>query len=119
MAELNFKTGKVADKRKSKFNLEWFTEFPYIGRSQQSVGMAKCTLCVCDFSVASGGRTDVRRHVETARHQKMSETMVATKGGVGQYVAKGSNDIDGVTKVETMVAYRLAPQPPSVSRRRV
>ncbi|KAI0222850.1 hypothetical protein LSAT2_025890, partial [Lamellibrachia satsuma] len=59
------------------------------------VGMARCTLCVCDFSVTSGGRTDVRRHVKTTRHQKMSKTMVAAKGG---------NDvIDGVTKAETMV----------------
>ena len=110
------------------------------------MGVARCTLCVCDFSVASGRRKDVRRPVETARLQKMSkttvatrggtgqyvvrdsnaidgvtkaETMVATKGGVGQYVARDSNAIDGVTKAETMMAHWLAPQPPTVSRRRV
>ncbi|KAI0234891.1 hypothetical protein LSAT2_014710, partial [Lamellibrachia satsuma] len=65
--------------------------------------MARCTLCVCDFSVASGGRTNVRRHVKIARHQTISKTMVATKGGVGQYVAKGNDAIDGVTMAETMV----------------
>ncbi|KAI0233762.1 hypothetical protein LSAT2_016029 [Lamellibrachia satsuma] len=32
--------------------------------------------------------------------------MVATKGGMGQYVAKGSDAIDGVTKAETMDAPR-------------
>ena len=71
------------------------------------LGMARCTLCVCDFSVASGGRTNVRRHVKTARHQTISKTMVATKGGVRQYVAKGNDAIDGVTMAETMVTYWL------------
>ena len=33
--------------------------------------------------------------------------MIATKGGVGQYVAQGSDDIDDVTKAETTVAYWL------------
>ena len=97
------------------------------------MGMARCTLCVCDFSCgvgwahrcasggrtdvrlvgapmcvgwahrcASGGRTDVRRHVE-----KMLETMVATKGSMGHYVAKRNNATDGVTKAKTTVAYWL------------
>ena len=33
--------------------------------------------------------------------------MIATKGGMGQYVAQGNNAIDGVTKAETTVAYWL------------
>ena len=60
------------------------------------------------FFVASGVRTDVRRHVEIARLQKMSKTMVATKGDMGQYVAESNNSIDGVTKAETMEANWLA-----------
>ena len=78
---------------------------------QQSVGMARCTLCVCDCFVASGGRTDVGRHVETACHQNISKTMVATKGDMGQYVATGNNTIDSVTKAETMVRGVLAGVP--------
>ncbi|KAI0239083.1 hypothetical protein LSAT2_010148 [Lamellibrachia satsuma] len=65
-------------------------------------------LCVCYFSVASGGRTDMRRHVEIARHQEMSKTMVLTKGGMDQYVANDNNAID-VTKAETMLAYNNLP----------
>ena len=95
-------------KRKVKFNTEWTETYPCIGKSAQGVDYARCTLCVCDFAVSSGGRTDVRRHVETARHKRMAQTVVATKGGMGQYVAKGDNAIDGVTKAETRMAYWLA-----------
>ncbi len=34
--------------------------------------MAQCSLCVTDFSISSGGRTDVRRHQESARHAKLA-----------------------------------------------
>ena len=34
--------------------------------------MAQCNLCVTDFSISSGGRTDVRRHQESARHAKLA-----------------------------------------------
>ena len=89
-------------KRKVKFNTEWTETYPCIGKSAQGVDYARCTLCMCDFAVSSGGRTDVRRHVETARHKRMAQTVVAPKGGMGQYVAMPS-----------MVSRRLRPEWPT------
>ena len=31
-------------------------------------------LCVTDFSISSGVRTDVRRHQESARHAKLAKS---------------------------------------------
>ena len=36
--------------------------------------MAQCNFCVTDFSISSGGRTDVRRHQESARHAKLAKS---------------------------------------------
>ena len=48
--------------------------------------MAQCNLCATDFSIAAGGRTDVRRHQESARHAKLAKSNKgSTKGGMVQY----------------------------------
>ena len=47
-------------------------------------GMAQCNLCATDFSISSGGRTDVRRHQESARHAKLAKSKGSTKGGMVQ-----------------------------------
>ena len=58
-------------------------------------GMAQCNLCATDFSISSGGRTDVRRHQEIVRHARLG----STKGGMVQYAAHGQNEVDGVTNM--------------------
>ena len=47
-------------------------------------GMAQCNLCAMDFSISSGGRTDVRRHQESARHAKLARSKGSTKDGMVQ-----------------------------------
>ena len=37
-------------------------------------GMAQCNMCATDFSISCGGRADVRRHQESARHAKMAKS---------------------------------------------
>ena len=64
-------------------------------------------LCVTDFFISSGGRTDVRRHQESARHAMLTksngsneafvEPFSSSKGWMVQYVAYGQNEVDGVT----------------------
>ena len=60
---------RLAPKRKCKFNEDW----------KRDCVMAQCNLCATDFSISSGGRTDVRRHQESVRH--------------------GQNEVDGVTNM--------------------
>ena len=49
----------------------WLAKLPYNG-------MAQCNLCATDFSISSGGRTNVRRHAELAKSKG------STKGGMVQ-----------------------------------
>ncbi len=62
---------KMAPKRKCKFNDDWRSHFAWIAKLPDN-GMAQCNLCVADFSISSGGRTDVRRHQESAHHAKLA-----------------------------------------------
>ena len=47
-------------------------------------------LCATDFSISSGGPSDVRRHPESVRPARLGPT----KGGMVQYVAHGQNEVD-------------------------
>ena len=60
---------KMAPRRKCKFNDDWRSHFTWIAKLPDN-GMAQCNLCVTDFSISSGGRTDIRRHQESAHHTK-------------------------------------------------
>ena len=61
---------KMAPRRKCKFNDDWRSHFTWIAKLPDN-GMAQCNLCVTDFSISSGGHTDVRRHQESAHHAKL------------------------------------------------
>ena len=71
---------RLAPKRKCKFNEDWKRDFAWIAKLPDC-GMAQCNLCATDFSISSGGHTDVRRHQESValRH--------------------GQNEVDGVTNM--------------------
>ena len=56
---------------KCKFNDDWRSHFAWIAKLLDN-GMAQCNLCVTNFSIPSGGRTDIRRHQESARHAKLA-----------------------------------------------
>ena len=70
---------RLAPKRKCKFNKDWKIGFAWIAKLPDCV-MAQCYLCATDFSISSGGRTDVRRHQESVRHARLG----STKGGMVQ-----------------------------------
>ena len=67
--------------------------------------MVQCNLCATDFSILSDGRMDVRRHQESARHAMFAKSKGSTKGGMVQYVAHGQNEVDIVSRAETMFVY--------------
>ena len=72
--------------------------------------MAQCNLCATDFYISCGGRTDVRRHQESARHARLAKSKGLYEGWVVRvaYVVHGQNEVDGVTRAETMFAYLIA-----------
>ena len=69
---------KMATKRKCKFTDDWRRDFAWIAKLPDN-GMAQCNLSVTDFSISSGGRTDVRRHQESARQAKLAKSNGSTK----------------------------------------
>ena len=97
----------MVQKRKWKFNKDWSRDFAWIAKLPDN-GMAQCNLCAMDVSISSGGRTDVRRHQESPRHAKLAKSKGSTKGGMVQCVAHGQNEVDGVTRAETMSTYWIA-----------
>ena len=78
-------------------------------------------MCATDFSISCGGRTDVRRHQESAFHAKLAKSR--PKGlyegwdGPVAYVVHGKNIVDGVTRAETMFAYWIAHNLPTCRTR--
>ena len=61
---------KMAPTRKCN----WRKDFAWIAKLPDN-GMA-LGLCVTDFSILSGDRTDVRRHQESARHSMLAKSSV-------------------------------------------
>ena len=90
MAEAPLK--KMAQKRKcslTRIGGAWIAKLP-------DNGMAQCNLCATDFSISCGGRTDVRRHQESARHAKLVKSKGLYEGW------------DGLVAGKTMFAYWIA-----------
>ena len=54
MAESPLKKNGAEEKMQARIGGVWIAKFP-------DSGMAQCNLCAMDFSISSGGRTDVRR----------------------------------------------------------
>ena len=61
-------------KRCQPFLGSYTTKWQCIKQSQTKnvPGYAFCTVCGCDFSVAHGGKDDVRRHIDSAKHIKIT-----------------------------------------------
>ena len=91
------------DKSLTMIGAAWIAKLP-------ENGMAQCNLCATDFSISCGGRTDVRRNQESARHAKLAKSNEGWGGPVA-YVVHGQNEVDGVTSLTragTMFAYWIA-----------
>ena len=52
----------------TKFNSSHSQEFSIMKSSQKGDTYAFCTICVCDISIASGGRDAIKRHVGGLKH---------------------------------------------------
>ena len=63
--------------KKCKFNESCRRDFAWIAKLPDN-GMAQCN--VCHFSISSGGRTDVRRHQESARHPNLVKRRALYEG---------------------------------------
>ena len=44
-------------------------------REQEGPSFVHCKVCLCDYSVCSGGFNDVKRHIESKKHKDFEKAM--------------------------------------------
>ena len=62
-----------------KFRSEYSQLWSCIVPSKLGSSHARCTLCECDFTIKSGGKTDIDRHVKTKKHSEFDRLKSQTK----------------------------------------
>ena len=63
-------------KRRCVFNDILKEKYPFLkvqGSDDSSQSIARCTNCCCNFSVATDGVSDVKKHIRTSKHTKAIE----------------------------------------------
>jgi len=83
-----------------KFQDEWKKSHHWLQSSSLGNDLAFCTLCSSNFSVASGGLYDIKRHSETSLHKK-AVTATNKTPQLHQFMPTKSVD-DQVTRAETL-----------------
>ena len=63
------KKAKTKSRYRNKLKTEWSAEFPGIVSSKGNTEKARCVYYGTDFGIGHGGRSDVKRHVETEGHR--------------------------------------------------
>ena len=44
--------------------------------SRKGPSFVHCKVCLCDFSVCSGGFNDVKRHIESKKHKDFENSII-------------------------------------------
>lgn len=57
-------------KYKTKFNPALAKEFPFLKLQAESEHEVACTICDARFSVATSGKRDIQKHIDSAKHLK-------------------------------------------------
>ncbi len=68
-------------KRDSKWQDDW--KKYHMKQSKKGVSFARCNICSSDFSIASGGVNQVKRHVMTKKHSDLARVLVRLEDEVG------------------------------------
>lgn len=76
----------MAPKRKCKFTDELKQEFSFLKQAKLE-SFVFCTKCLNEFSLASGGRADIRRHLSSDKHKKMIAA-AASSSTIGSFFHK-------------------------------
>ena len=95
----------AADDKKKKYSSKYLASFheewPCIRKSSLDEFHAFCTLCSTDFSVKSGGKNDVKRHVAKKKHQEIAKSRSNEKESITSYFTTKKDD-NAVIKAECL-----------------
>ena len=86
--------------KKAKRSCEWQSDWKryHMSESKRGASYAHCDICQTDFSVASGGFNEVKRHVENKKHKDLAAGM-AGQSTLASAIAR-SLATDQVTRAE-------------------
>jgi len=93
---------KKYEKVKQAYRPDYADMFPgVVQRSQHGDSYAFCTVCRLDINISYGGVTDLKRHMETKKHQQLANAVSQTPKMSSFFTTdKGTN----VIKAETLFA---------------
>ena len=81
-------------KRATSYRQEHTDEWPFIVASQKSPESVHCRICVTDFKIGSGGRTDINNHVKSTKHVKNANEKTSCRS-MDNYVKKTDSTPSG------------------------
>ena len=91
-------------KRDCRYQQEW--KQCGIIRSKRGPTFARCDTCNCDFSIAHGGASDMKRHLVTVKHKEMSNAIKSNQSLT--VLAHKSATEEAVTKAEVLFSMFIA-----------
>ncbi|KAJ4927964.1 hypothetical protein JOQ06_015764 [Pogonophryne albipinna] len=93
-----------------KFQPLWKEECIFVTESFRGKGKAFCKYCKVDFSIAHGGRTDVKHHEYSEKHKKSAKQLQGQKS-IASLLGKGRPDpvVYAEVKMSMLVAKQNIP----------
>ena len=97
-------------KHEQKYKVKWEEDYPFLSKGPNDY-KAKCNDCDCVFSIKSGGRADIDRHIIREKHKKNSNYPSVSVSPVNE--ADENNNVlkltpeEEVTKAEILQALKV------------
>lgn len=85
----NSKTKPVSH-RKQKYKAEYSKKWTCIASSGKGEFYARCTMCTCDISIAHGGASDIKLHMQSLKHRSASQD-VAGSSSITKFLVPRDN----------------------------
>ncbi|GBM29327.1 hypothetical protein AVEN_2833-1 [Araneus ventricosus] len=90
-------------KYQTVFTKAYSEEYSFIIASKKDKSYAFCTICTCDFSIASGGKYDICKHIAQQKHQDSARILGTNKKKI-DFVTK-QNDYDVIQAESLFTAF--------------
>lgn len=91
-------------KRQCKFKEEYSKEWKYIKKGRYD-NEAECTVCNTVFSIAHGGRSDVKQHIASVKHTNRLSAPSSSKSLENYFIKHDSNEETKVRAAELTQAF--------------
>ncbi|CAI9716786.1 Hypothetical predicted protein [Octopus vulgaris] len=93
-------------KRKCKFRDEYSSEWTFIKQSR-SYFEANCGVCNCTLSIEHGGKSDVRQHLERAKHKSSTASTLKETGKINFLIKKNTDEESKIIAAEVTMAFHI------------